>query len=127
MAVEGLLTDEWLERCNEALAGLEGPTGGPIVLTERVTGTAPPQHHAVTLLADEDGVRLVAGGHEGAAATITLSVADALALQSGELSPSGALSSGRVRVRGDLRAVIEGVALLARAHELLRARHEGRG
>ncbi len=121
MAPARLLTDEWLEECNAALAAC-GPAAGELVLTEHVTGATPPQHGAVTLVADATGVRLQPGIDERATATLTISLGDAEALQAGTLGPAEALAQGRVRVRGDLRAVVEGMDLLARAHRALRDR-----
>ena len=59
---------------------------------------------------DDDG----APGTE-ATATIALGYADALALALGRLDPADALSQGRVRVRGDLAALVAGQEVLAAA------------
>jgi hypothetical protein len=48
-------------------------------------------------------------------ATIALGYADALALALGRLDPADALAAGRVRVRGDLAALVAGQAVLAAA------------
>jgi hypothetical protein len=55
------------------------------------------------------------GGTPGteATATIVLGYADALALALGRLDPADALSHGRVRVRGDLAALVAGQEVLA--------------
>jgi hypothetical protein len=55
------------------------------------------------------------GGAPGteATATIALVYADALALALGRLDPADALSHGRVRVRGDLAALVAGQEVLA--------------
>jgi hypothetical protein len=55
------------------------------------------------------------GGAPGteATATIALGYADALALALGRLDPADALSHGRVRVRGDLAALVAGQEVLA--------------
>jgi hypothetical protein len=60
---------------------------------------------------------LDAGGGPGteATATIALGYADALALALGRLDPADALSEGRVRVRGDLAALVAGQEVLAAA------------
>jgi putative sterol carrier protein len=59
---------------------------------------------------------LADGGPEAAAtATIALGYADALALALGELDPADALAEGRVRVRGDLAALVAGQEVLAAA------------
>jgi hypothetical protein len=58
---------------------------------------------------------LADGGAPGteASATIALGYADALALALGRLDPADALSQGRVRVRGDLAALVAGQEVLA--------------
>jgi hypothetical protein len=50
-----------------------------------------------------------------ATATIALGYADALALALGRLDPADALAAGRVRVRGDLAALVAGQEVLAAA------------
>ncbi|HWF16093.1 MAG TPA: SCP2 sterol-binding domain-containing protein [Acidimicrobiales bacterium] len=52
---------------------------------------------------------------DGATATIALGYADALALALGRLDPADALAAGRVRVRGDLAALVAGQEILAAA------------
>jgi hypothetical protein len=66
---------------------------------------------------------LVDGGAPGteATATIALGYADALALALGRLDPADALSQGRVRVRGDLAALVAGQQVLAVAASRLGA------
>ena len=54
-----------------------------------------------------------------ATATIALGYADALALALGRLDPADALAAGRVRVRGDLAALVAGQEVLAAAADLL--------
>jgi putative sterol carrier protein len=54
-----------------------------------------------------------------ATATIALEYADALALALGRLDPADALAAGRVRVRGDLAALVAGQEILAAAASLL--------
>ena len=50
-----------------------------------------------------------------ATATIVLGYADALAMALGELDPADALAAGRVRVRGELAALVAGQEVLAAA------------
>ena len=51
----------------------------------------------------------------GGTATIVLGYAEALAMARGELDPADALAAGRVRVRGDLAALVAGQDVLAEA------------
>jgi hypothetical protein len=117
-----LFTDEWLTDCNAALAAVPRPARDtrPLVVTEHVIDAPASAHDAVTLICDESGVRLVAGKQPGATAWLTVAMDDALALHDGRLEPSKALAEGRIRVRGDLRGVVEAVELLAMAHASLR-------
>jgi hypothetical protein len=119
-----LFTDAWLEECNAALASAPGLEEGrrTLVVTELVPDAPDDAHAAVTLMADTDGVRLVAGERPGTSAWLTVSMADADALHRGVIDPARALTEGRVRVRGDLSAVVELVSVLADAHTRLRAR-----
>ena len=55
----------------------------------------------------------------GATATIALGYTDALDLALGRLDPADALAAGRVRVRGDLAALVAGQEVLAAAAVLL--------
>jgi putative sterol carrier protein len=64
----------------------------------------------VHLEIDADGT-LVAG----ATATIALGYVDAQAMALGRLDPADALAAGRVRVRGDLAALVAGQEVLAAA------------
>jgi hypothetical protein len=57
--------------------------------------------------------------HVPATATIVLGYDAALAMARGQLDPADALAAGRVRVRGDLAALVAGQALLAAAAEQL--------
>jgi hypothetical protein len=54
-------------------------------------------------------------GRVGSTATIVLGYPDALSLARGELDPADALAAGRVRVRGDLAALVAGQDVLAAA------------
>jgi putative sterol carrier protein len=65
---------------------------------------------------DPDGV---SGTATATTATIALGYADALALALGRLDPADALAAGRVRVRGDLAALVAGQEILAAAAGLL--------
>jgi hypothetical protein len=118
-----LFSDEWLEECNGALASTAPDPrvdARRLIVTERIVGGEATARDAVTLVSDERGVRLVDGEQPGATAWLTVSMQDAEALHDGRLEPSTALAEGRIRVRGDLRGVVEAVGLLAAAHAALR-------
>jgi len=119
-----LLSASWLDDCNRALATLRADPELPATLavTELIADAPEGRLDAVTLVADVEGVRLVAGGDDRATAWLTLAFADAEALHEGRLDPATALGEGRVRVRGDLHAVVVAAGLLAAAHAVLRGR-----
>jgi hypothetical protein len=54
-------------------------------------------------------------GTAAGTATIVLGYAEALSMARGELDPADALAAGRVRVRGDLAALVAGQDVLAEA------------
>ena len=84
---------------------------------------APAAHEVRLVLSVTDGhahMALDPGDAEvPATATIALEYADALALALGRLDPADALAAGRVRVRGDLAALVAGQEILAAAASLL--------
>ena len=84
-----------------------GSAGGEV----RVVLTVAEGHAHMALVSD--------GTPERATATIALGYADALALALGRLDPADALAAGRVRVRGDLAALVAGQEVLAAAARLL--------
>jgi hypothetical protein len=64
-------------------------------------------------------LRLDTDGSASGSATIVLGYEDALALAVGRLDPADALAEGRIRVRGDLSALVAGQEVLAAAAERL--------
>lgn len=117
-----LFSDEWIASCNDALGALAAPEATSLTVVERVTGAPADVHDVVSLVADAHGVRVEAGEATGASAWLTVAFDDAAALNEGRLEPADAIATGRLRVRGDLRAVVDAVGLLAQAHGALRAR-----
>jgi len=80
------------------------------------TGEAADEVRVVLTVADGRARLALDPGHERAGtATIALTYADALAMARGELDPADALAAGRVRVRGDLAALVAGQDVLAAA------------
>lgn len=68
---------------------------------------------ALTVAAGRAHLVLDPAGEVPGTATIVLGYADALAMALGQLAPADALAAGRVRVRGDLAALIAGQDVLA--------------
>jgi putative sterol carrier protein len=88
-------------------AGSGDGATGPDTVVGLVLSVADGRAH---LALDPDGAQAAA-----ATATIALGYADALELALGRLDPADALAAGRVRVRGDLAALVAGQAVLAAA------------
>jgi hypothetical protein len=129
------LTPDWVESFDAALSTLDlsdavaaAGTGslaaadGTFSVVQVITGV-PGDVQAgggdVHLVLTVDGGRarlaLDPSGTSGGTATIVLGYAEALAMARGELDPADALAAGRVRVRGDLAALVAGQDVLAEA------------
>ena len=110
---------EWFESLNEVLRA-----AGPVPLESEHTlrvvlefPDAPPSGaHALTFTLSPEGASAESGDHLAADALIKLSYADALALTGGTLDSASALREGRIKVRGDVNAVVPLLAWLQRAH-----------
>jgi putative sterol carrier protein len=129
------LSPAWAEEFSAALSGL-APVGadpdtgtataapdGPVTVVEEVHGT--PDGDVRLVLRIENGAlglqlepgSVDPGRPEGPGATrpnvtIAVSYEDAAAMSRGELSPAEALNAGRIRVRGDLSALVAAQHLL---------------
>jgi hypothetical protein len=134
------LSPAWAAELDAALHGLELPRPGseaaPEILGTRGTPTGPvtvvqevrdtPDGDVRLILELDDGavslrVETPDDGHppgeESPLPTVTIAVsyADAAALSRGELTPAEALNAGRIRVRGDLSALVAGQEMLVAA------------
>ena len=108
-----------------SLAAADGTFSVVQVVTGVPTATAGPDEAARAPTADVRVVLTVADGRARLAldpsgdvtgtATIVLGYADAAAMARGELDPADALAAGRIRVRGDLAALVAGQDVLAAA------------
>lgn len=110
---------EWFEHLNEVLraAGpvpLEGERALRVVL--EFPDAPASGAHALTFTLSPEGARAEIGDHLAADALIRLSYANALALSTGTLDSASALREGRIKVRGDVNAVLPLLAWLQRAH-----------
>jgi hypothetical protein len=118
--VDDFLSNEWFEGVNHILAD-----AGPVPLDKGVTlfrvvmefpdapSDAP---HAMTFTMSEGGASLQAGGYAAADAMVKLSYDDALALTNGRFDSASALREGRVKVRGDINAIVPLLSWLQAAH-----------
>ncbi len=133
------LTAEWVAGFNTALEGVVLPAPGPdaglaasdgrFVVAEEVRDT--PDGDVRLVLRTADGALSLEVGpltpdtETAADVTIALDYGDAAALSTGTLSPAEALTSGRIRVRGDLSVLTAGQELLSAAHAHTRALDAG--
>jgi hypothetical protein len=127
------LSPEWVQAFDAALAPLDlteaiGAAGagslkasdGAFAVAHVVTGG--PQGPVRLVLTVADGrARLALDPDEALPVdvTIVLDHAEALAMARGALQPADALAAGRVRVRGDLAALVAGQSVLAAATAML--------
>jgi hypothetical protein len=109
----GFLTDEWLDELDGVARGAKVDPG----LRLRVQQVVPdgPEGREVTYVVEVDGgcVRVHRGRSADADVTFTQDLATAQAIHRGELSAQAAFMEGRLRLGGDLRAVIDRAAALA--------------
>jgi hypothetical protein len=129
------LSPEWVESFDAALSALDlsdavaaagsgslAAADGTFSVVQVVTGVpddvgaAGEDVHLVLTVADGRArLELDPSSTMGGTATIVLGYAEALAMARGELDPADALAAGRVRVRGDLAALVAGQDVLAEA------------
>ena len=137
------LSPAWADEYSVALSGLApvvaGPDAGtategadgPVTVVEEVHGT-PDGDIRLVLRIDHGALGLhleagTAGSDPGGEVpgvrpdvTIVVSYEDAAAMSRGELSPAQALNAGRIRVRGDLSALVAAQRLLDAARTATR-------
>jgi hypothetical protein len=129
------LSPEWVEAFDAALGALDltdavaaagagslAAADGRFSVVQVVTGVPEDVHsgggdvHLVLTVAEGRAhLGLDPAGTVGGTATIVLGYAEALAMAHGDLDPADALAAGRVRVRGDLAALVAGQDVLAEA------------
>jgi hypothetical protein len=129
------LSPEWVESFDSALrtldltdavtaagAGSLAAADGTFSVVQVVTGVPEDvragggEVHLVLRVAEgQASLALDPDGTAGGTATIVLGYAEALAMARGALDPADALAAGRVRVRGDLAALVAGQDVLAAA------------
>jgi putative sterol carrier protein len=118
--VAEFLSAQWFDDLNENLRHaeplpLDASSKAFRVVLEFVDGpTSLP--HAITFTMSADGASLCAGDHLSADALVSLTYADALALTAGRFDSASALREGRVKVRGDINAIVPLLSWLQLAH-----------
>lgn len=105
------LTPEWFTWINRRLANaaiqealLEDGTVVRVVFELDDGPTSLP--HAVTLTITQAGIALSVGDHLSADLVVTLAFSDAQRISGGELEGAQALREGRLKVRGDVNAIV---------------------
>ncbi len=125
------LSPEWVQSFDAALGALDlhdaitqagagslAAADGTFSVLQVVTGAPDGGGDRRLLLRVAEGRAHLSLDTEGTAsgsATIVLGYEDALALAHGRLDPADALAEGRIRVRGDLAALVAGQEVLAAA------------
>jgi len=139
------LSPAWVESFDTALSALDladaiatagagslAAADGRFTVVQVVTGVPEDVHtgggdvHLVLTVADGQArLALDEAGTATGTATIVLGYREAVAMARGELEPADALAAGRVRVRGDLAALVAGQDVLATATAKLGTELEG--
>jgi hypothetical protein len=129
------LSPEWVAAFDAALKGVTVPgpgedaglaaADGRFTVIQEVHG-APGGDLTVALTVDRGTLHLSRGpdrpgAAEAADVAISLSYEDAVALSKGELMAAEALTTGRIRVRGDLSVLVASQQMLASAQPYVRA------
>ncbi len=114
------LSTEWFRELNETLESAQPVPFSNDAPTVRIVIEFPDAPkigpHAITFTIGPDGARVESGDHLAADAMVRLSYADASALTGGDINSASALRDGRVKVRGDINAIVPLLSWLQRAH-----------
>jgi SCP-2 sterol transfer family len=114
----GFLTDAWLDELQAVALSATAP-GGTHLVVQQVVPDGPEGHEvAYAVLLEEGRVRIVRGRVDDPDLTFTQDRATAEAIHRGDLSAQAAFMQGRLRLGGDLRAVIDRAVELATIDDL---------
>jgi putative sterol carrier protein len=100
------LSPEWLDDLVAAAQTGSGPDGAPFTLQQVVAGT-PEGEVAWSVTVGDGSVAVAKGRHPAATITFTQDRSTAAAIHQGELSAQAAFMTGRLRVGGDVRVLLE--------------------
>jgi len=118
--VADFLSTEWFAELNQSLEDAEPVPVATDAATVRVVIEFPdaPNNgpHAITFSIGSEGSRVEPGDNLAADAIVRLAYADASALTGGDVDSASALRDGRVKVRGDINAIVPLLTWLQRAH-----------
>ena len=107
------LTSDWVPALAAAAAKAVAPTGVALVVQQVVVGADGVEELAYAVRVADGAVTVVEGHVDDADVTFTQDRATAAAIAAGELSAQGAFLAGRLRVGGDLGAVLAGARELS--------------
>ncbi|MGB8197519.1 MAG: SCP2 sterol-binding domain-containing protein [Acidimicrobiales bacterium] len=113
------LSTEWFQSLNESLERADPvPFDGDATVRVVIEFPDAPSNgpHAITFSISADGARVDSGDHLAADAIVQIAYADASALTNGDTDSATALRDGRVKVRGDINAIVPLLSWLQRAH-----------
>jgi putative sterol carrier protein len=117
------LSDEWVAELNGAVAGdkqVSLAASGVHLTIQQVVVGPDGDERCYTTRVDDGRVELTPGRADDADTTITEEYETAAELARGDTTPQDAILAGRVRVSGDLGALLKGQEVL----ETLRARFD---
>lgn len=111
------LSSAWFQELNDTLENAERvPFDAATVRVVLEFPDAPSNGpHALTFTISAEGARVEPGDHLAADAIVQLSFAAASALTGGDIDSAAALRDGRVKVRGDINAIVPLIGWLQRA------------
>ncbi len=110
------LSPEWFSSLNALLAEVEAPDGEIRRVVVEFLDAPSSLPHAMTLTVSPGACGVAAGDHLAADALLRLSYEDARSLAEGRLASAEALREGRVKVRGDVNAIVPLLEWLLGAH-----------
>ena len=109
----GFLTEAWLDDLEVAAQRADLDTKGTLVLQQVIPDGPDGREVAYALVVGDGRVRVVRGRASDPDLTFTQDLATAEAIHRGELSAQAAFMQGRLRLGGDLRAMIDRATELA--------------
>lgn len=124
MTDDGFLEPAWFESMNRRLSSvsLDSQLSAERVCVRVVfdiTKSPPSASDVMTFFVDEQGTRLEAVADPAPDLVVSVSYADAAQISSGQMRSSQALRDGRLKVRGDVNALIQFSAWMSEAHRAL--------
>lgn len=117
----GSFTAAWLDDLAAAARTASIPNEVRLTIQQVVLDGPDGQELAYVVEAADGGLSVRPGRADHPDVTFTQDLATALAVQRGELSAQAAFIEGRLRLGGDLRAVLQGAGILATIDDVFAA------